>query len=829
MKRNLKSKGAKSKSPVLSSHGQIDMAFSSEDLLQQAVIGLLKRMPDHTGVQLLHGKDELGKDVIFYAKGALGEPILCACVLKNKKITGNVASSVGARTVLFQAAQALDSVHVDSGGNDVRVEIVYVITPFNLSPATIRSVKGELKLRAGQVKFFGGSTLFDLFKKHWPDFIADEAALVEHISETRTKIAGESRLRKLAFQYTAGSVSQRLERVYITQGFHRKLNLFVLGPVFTSLPRPQLLMGKISESMISGIRSNLVSFDEGLNYLHEWGLTPETHKAAEHDKELQVFIKNLSESWQTQLLAEKKQDARNRKIDLDESAIAAVTIPDGKSFEGRLKNLINRRTRLLAVIDQRLQNLKELIPSKFSGVKSLSNQNFLQACQLNDCAKSAPEGLFSSQVAELRIEYPKDILFKWGGPLFIVGAPGYGKTSFCRWRALQDAERFSTGKSNTVPVYVALHRLARERLSSFEATFLSGKGQSALVASLEQNSKGKVRLYLDGLDEVGSTEQRKAIVELAKAGASLNANVQIVLTSRDYLNGRWLEWLPKINISPFDDPQIQEFVDKWFGKGSDMNSQFCHQLTGLPTIRELIKTPLLATLTSIVFMQTKKLPESRIRLYEIFIGLLSGGWDNVKEVQRESKFGPAIKIVVLTSLAGRLHENRSREIDEDDLSLATRVTLPRATDRDCKILGEELLIDGIINASGSVLQFSHLSFQEFLAAKDFMGSPYADRASRALSQYLGGDGWWREVLRFYVGLSSSPKDICDWLARNIMQLRNKNLEVSAQNAHELLAGLAESFPGFPIEELARRLRGPLDYDLALSFLRRVHAAQQGDS
>jgi len=805
------------------------MAFSSEDLLQEAVIGLLKRMPDHTGVQKLHGKDELGKDVIFYAKGALGEPILCACVLKYKKITGNVASSGGARTVLFQAAQALDSVHVDSRGNDVRVENVYVITPFNLSPATIRSVKDELKFRARQVKFFGGSTLFDLFKKHWPNFIADEAALVEHINETRTKIAGESRLRKLAFQYTAGSVSQRLERVYITQGFHRNLNSFVLGPVFTSLPRPQVLIGKISDSMISGIRNAFLSFDEGLNYLHEWGLCPEPYKTAEHDQDLRVFIKDLSESWQTQLLAEKKQDARNRKIDLDDSTITAVTIPDAKTFESRLKNLINRRTRLLAVIDQRLQELEELIPRKFSGVKSLSDKVFLKACQLNDCARTAPEGLFSNQTAELRVEYPKDILVKWGGHLFIVGAPGYGKTSFCRWRALQDAERFSTGKSTTVPVYVALHGLAREKLRSFEATFLSGKGQSALVASLEQNSKGKVRLYLDGLDEVSSTEQRKAIVDLAKAGARLNSNVQIVLTSRDYVNGRWLEWLPKVNISPFDDPQIQEFVNKWFGKGTDMNGEFCQQLIGLPTIRELIKTPLLATLTSIVFMQTKRLPESRIRLYEIFIALLSGGWDSVKEVQRESKFGPAIKIPVLTSLAGRLHENRSREIDEDDLAFATRVTLPRATDRDCKTLGEELLVDGIINATGSVLQFSHLSFQEFLAAKDFMGSPYADRASRALSQYLGGDNWWREVLRFYVGLSSSPKDICDWLARTIMQLKNKNHEVSTQNAHELLAGLAESFPGFPLEELARRLRGPLDYDLALSFLRRVQVGHKADS
>src|SRR6266853_1563332 len=153
--------------------------FSSEALLQQAIAGLLTRMPEVSGVQILQGTQELGKDIIFYIRGGFGEPVLCACVVKNTKITGDAGKSEGARTVFFQAQQAFDSVHIDEFGKELRVERVYVITPFPMSPATVTSIKGRLEKQAGQVVFIAGPMLFDLFKKHWPDYFADEATAIE--------------------------------------------------------------------------------------------------------------------------------------------------------------------------------------------------------------------------------------------------------------------------------------------------------------------------------------------------------------------------------------------------------------------------------------------------------------------------------------------------------------------------------------------------------------------------------------------------------------------------------------------------------------------------
>src|SRR5258708_7066219 len=88
----------------------LEKYFSSEIILQQAIAGLLNRMPDITGVQILQGSLELGKDLVFYIHGGFGESVLCACVVKNAKITGEAGKPGGARTVYQQAEEAFDSV-----------------------------------------------------------------------------------------------------------------------------------------------------------------------------------------------------------------------------------------------------------------------------------------------------------------------------------------------------------------------------------------------------------------------------------------------------------------------------------------------------------------------------------------------------------------------------------------------------------------------------------------------------------------------------------------------------------------------------------------------
>ena len=75
-------------------------------------------------------------------------------------------------------------------GQSEFVQKVYVITPFPLDPAAVGSIQGALKEKRGQVAFVGGPSLFDLFRQHWPDFIADEADAIARPLQRSTLAQG---------------------------------------------------------------------------------------------------------------------------------------------------------------------------------------------------------------------------------------------------------------------------------------------------------------------------------------------------------------------------------------------------------------------------------------------------------------------------------------------------------------------------------------------------------------------------------------------------------------------------------------------------------------
>ena len=310
-----------------------------------------------------------------------------------------------------------------------------------------------------------------------------------------------------------------------------------------------------------------------------------------------------------------------------------------------------------------------------------------------------------------------------------------------------------------------------------------------------------IRVYLDGLDEIASPTRRQEVVELARKGMEENPHYQIILTARDHINGSWLTWLPRVSLSGLDKVEIGSLINKWLGEGSEETRRFHEQLHRAPTLANLMRTPLLATLIILVFRQTGRLPESKTKLYEIFIDLLSGGWDMSKGIIRETKFGQRIKKLILTTLAGKIHQNGLREFGNKEIKAVVKATISQALSYDWELLRDELIEDGLIVRAGDTLQFPHLSFQEFLAAKDLMGDPQLKQLRRALVAFLYGDDWWREVLRFYVGLSSKPREITLWLIKEVDRISDNLRATDNYRVDDLLAGVVESFPEFPIEDL----------------------------
>ena len=120
---------------------------------------------------------------------------------------------------------------------------------------------------------------------------------------------------------------------------------------------------------------------------------------------------------------------------------------------------------------------------------------------------------------------------------------------------------------------------------------------------------------------------------------------------------------------------------------------------------------------------------------------------------------------------------------------------------------QDVVEDGLLVRVGTALTFSHLSFQEFLAARD-LRDPMGTRPKQALSWYFNGNDWWREVLSFYVTLSDRPGEIDEWLIKRAIASSTTVSDLEARVQH-LRDALKAAFPAYNETSAVGQLFGDL--------------------
>lgn len=190
--------------------------FRDEAELRSAIEGLLSRRDECQGVRNLHGKDEHGKDLIFHAPAGLGRPKLNACVVKLDRITGSASDATsGARNVLIQCDQALDTPVLNALGQEEWVSHVYVMCPNELSPTAMQSVSGAFKGKPSQIEFLCGHDFLQMFKKHWPDFIFFQPDLLSaHLETLAKELESDANIQKLATAHGLSTLTQN-KNIYV--------------------------------------------------------------------------------------------------------------------------------------------------------------------------------------------------------------------------------------------------------------------------------------------------------------------------------------------------------------------------------------------------------------------------------------------------------------------------------------------------------------------------------------------------------------------------------------------------------------------------------------
>ncbi|BCX03610.1 MAG: hypothetical protein KatS3mg053_1548 [Candidatus Roseilinea sp.] len=440
--------------------------------------------------------------------------------------------------------------------------------------------------------------------------------------------------------------------------------------------------------------------------------------------------------------------------------------------------------------------------------------------------------------------------------LAVIGGAGSGKSTLLAWLAATLASdapppfELPPGKAALVPVIVPFRffrvyadeckRTTGARLDDPRAGTLAGfipwwlKRRSALPDASQDFVDRLLRgggclLMLDGLDEVVSGEERRRVREQVEelVGDVYPGNA-VIVTAREagYTDDKvFSDDFCRLDVQALNDEQIGVLVEKWCrqlypGEVAERTRELMQAIADVNARRTdedvppLVSTPLMTTMVVSVKWGENELPRERAKLYEACVKVvlqaqyvpddqddarkLVAEWGGPWEDQRNW----------LSILALHMHSagKAGAAVPEQTVREALNgVLLPEALDRFIEAVRNR---GGLLEERAELFQFSHLTFQEFLAARRI--AKQREAGLGALQPHLT-DPWWREVALLTYGFAQSDyeefaRTYLNWLASQpgearlaglelagvaLLELERPNPDLRAGLAKKLCAGLTD--------------------------------------